>query len=224
MSGGWVLTPGGARLSVLGDSCVSVQFADVIDPVVNDQCVALAGVLTQRGIRGVRDVVTTYNAVTVHFDPSLVESATVVRELRALADDQPRNSGAGSRTIDIPVNYGGEFGPDLRAVAEFARCSEADVVRLHSGTRYRVYVMGFLPGFAYMGSVDARIAMPRLDTPRVRVAAGSVAIAAHQTGIYPCDTPGGWRILGRTSTRLFDASRPEPFFLKAGDQVSFVPA
>ena len=224
MSGGWGLTPGGARLSVLGDSCVSVQFADVIDPVVNDQCVALAGVLTQRGIRGVRDVVTTYNAVTVHFDPSLVESATVVRELRALADDPPRISGAGSRTIDIPVNYGGEFGPDLRAVAEFARCSEADVVRLHSGTRYRVYMMGFLPGFAYMGSVDSRIAMPRLDTPRVRVAAGSVAIAAHQTGIYPCDTPGGWRIIGRTSTRLFDASRPEPFFLKAGDQVSFVPA
>ncbi len=112
-----------------------------------------------------------------------------------------------SRTIEIPVSYGGASGPDLAAVAEFAECSEADVVQLHTQARYRVYMLGFLPGFAYMGSVDRRIAMPRLDTPRMRVNAGSVGIAGEQTGIYPCDTPGGWRIIGRTSAKLFDATR-----------------
>jgi inhibitor of KinA len=223
MNGERRVSPEGAQLTVLGDSCISVQFAPVIDPVVNARCVSLATAIEHRAIRGVRDVVTTYNAVAVHFDPSVIESADVLSELRSVADAPPDISGAISRTIEIPVIYGGESGPDLAAVAAFARCSDADVVRLHSGTRYRVYMMGFLPGFPYMGSVDARIAMPRLDAPRPRVAAGSVAIAAQQTGIYPFDTPGGWRIIGRTSTRLFDANRPEPFFLRAGDQVSFVP-
>ena len=111
----------------------------------------------------------------------------------------PATADTDVRTIEIPVSYGGASGPDLAAVAEFAKCSEADVVRLHTETLYRVYMLGFLPGFAYMGSVDRRIAMPRLETPRMRVAAGSVGIAAEQTGIYPCDTPGGWRIIGRTS-------------------------
>jgi KipI family sensor histidine kinase inhibitor len=112
----------------------------------------------------------------------------------------------------------------LGAVAEFAECSEEDVVRLHAARAYHVYMLGFLPGFAYMGSVDPRIAMPRLDAPRLRVAAGSVGIAAAQTGIYPCETPGGWRIIGRTSTKVFDAARTEPFLLRAGDSVTFVPA
>jgi KipI family sensor histidine kinase inhibitor len=122
------------------------------------------------------------------------------------------------------VTYGGASGPDLGAVSDFAQCSEADVVRLHMETRYRVYMLGFLPGFAYMGTVNHRIAMPRLDTPRMRVAAGSVGIAAAQTGIYPCDSPGGWRIIGRTSTKPFDPRRDEPFLLKAGDHVKFVNA
>ena len=129
-----------------------------------------------------------------------------------------------SRTIEIPVSYGGASGPDLEAVAEFAECSEADVVQLHMQARYRVYMLGFLPGFAYMGTVDRRIAMPRLDTPRMRVNAGSVGIAGEQTGIYPCDTPGGWRIIGRTSAKLFDATRAQPSLLKAGDYVTFVSA
>jgi len=213
-----------ARLVILGDSCVSVQFEAVIDPVVNARCVALAASMEQRSLRGVRDVVATYNAVTVHFDPLAVEGERIREELRILADSEPAMPVMDSRMIDIPVSYGGAFGPDLAAVAEFAQCSEADVVRLHTQTRYRVYMLGFLPGFAYMGSVDPRIAMPRLDTPRMRVAAGSVAIAARQTGIYPYETPGGWRIIGRTSTKLFDATRQDPFFLKAGDHVSFVAA
>ena len=210
------------RLHVLGDSCLSMQFASTIDPAVNARCIELAASFDTLALRGVRDVVPTYNSVTVHFDPLVADRAWLGAELDRLAKRSTAAPNTGSRTIDIPVSYGGADGPDLEAVAQFAHCSEADVVRLHMETRYQVYMLGFLPGFAYMGTVDRRIAMPRLDTPRVRVAAGSVGIAAGQTGIYPCDSPGGWRIIGRTSAKLFDATREEPFLLKAGDHVKFV--
>jgi inhibitor of KinA len=194
-----------------------------IDPVINVRCIALADAVERLGVPGVRDVVPTYNAVTVHFDPLVTDSARLTRELERLATSDLPSTVSATRTVEIPVVYGGESGPDLGAVAEFAECSEEDVVRLHASRAYRVYMLGFLPGFAYMGSVDPRIAMPRLDAPRLRVVAGSVGIAASQTGIYPCDTPGGWRIIGRASTKVFDATRREPFLLKAGDSVTFVP-
>lgn len=210
------------RILTLGDSCVSLQFAAAIDPVVNARCIALAAALGKCAVRGVRDVVPTYNAVTVHFDPLETDRDGLSTGLDRLASKLPSTLDSDARLVEIPVTYGGTSGPDLSAVADFAKCSEADVVKLHTGVRYRVYMLGFLPGFSYMGSVDRRIAMPRLDTPRMRVAAGSIGIAGGQTGIYPCDTPGGWRIIGRTTTKVFDAARAEPFLLKAGDDVRFV--
>ena len=208
----------------LGDSCVSLQLARSIEPAVNARCIVLAGMIEGLALHGVRDVVPAYNSVTVHFDPLETDGRVVGAELERLVVNAPPESETASQAIEIPVTYGGPSGPDLAAVADFAKCSEAEVVRLHTETIYRVYMLGFLPGFAYMGSVDARIAMPRLDTPRLRVAAGSVGIAGQQTGIYPCDTPGGWRLIGRTATRVFDAGRAEPFLLKAGDHVKFVAA
>ena len=212
------------RIVTLGDSCVSLQFAAAIDPVLNARCIALAAVLEKFAVRGVRDVVPTYNAVTVHFDPLETDRDGLSTGLDRLAAKLPSTPESESRTVEIPVVYGGTSGPDLATVAEFAQCSEADVVRLHAGVRYRVYMLGFLPGFAYMGSVDRRIAMARLDTPRAGVAAGSVGIAGEQTGIYPCETPGGWRVIGRTASKMFDAARAEPFLLKAGDYVKFTVA
>lgn len=209
------------RIVALGDACVSLQFAAAIDPAVNTKCIAVAESLERLAVRGVRDVVPTYNAVTVHFDPLSTDRDALSELLHRLAA-APSLEGTASRTIEIPVRYGGDAGPDLATVATFANCSEADVVRLHAQTAYRVYMLGFLPGFAYMGTVDSRIAMPRLDTPRLRVRAGSIGIAGAQTGIYPCDTPGGWRIIGQTSVKIFDATRSEPFLLKAGDRVTFV--
>ena len=207
---------------VLGDSCVALQFDAVIDQAVNARCIALATALEQCALRGVRDVVPTYNAVTVHFDPLATDHHALEAAINRLAPMSPEPAKTENRTIEVPVNYGGASGPDLAAVAAFAGCSEADVVQIHTQLTYRVYMLGFLPGFAYMGSVDARIAMPRLETPRMRVEAGSVGIAGSQTGIYPCDTPGGWRIVGQTSLKVFDAAKSEPFLFTAGDHVRFV--
>jgi inhibitor of KinA len=205
----------------IGDSCVAVQFGAALDPSVNATCIAVAASLARQALPGVRDVVPTYNAVTVHFHPLLTDRTALYTALESARADDAGVTHTDAAIIEIPVSYGGEAGPDLSAVAEFAECSQREVIQRHSAVVYRVYMLGFLPGFAYMGAVDDRIAMPRLDTPRIRVVAGSVGIAAQQTGIYPFDSPGGWRIVGRTAMKPFDASRAEPFLLKAGDRVKF---
>ena len=210
------------RLVARGDSCVAVQFSETIDEAVNERCIAAAETLERRRIHGVLDVVPTYNAVTIYFDPLKIDRRSLDVELHGLVESAPPATNPTPPTVEIPVSYGGASGPDLQAVAEFAGASPSEVIRLHTGKTYRVYMLGFLPGFAYMGSVDARIAIPRLETPRMRVTAGSIGIAGAQTGIYPCDTPGGWRIIGRTSEKMFDPSRQEAFLLKAGDRVRFV--
>lgn len=216
------------RIVFVGDACLSLTFAAAgeraMDPTVNLHCVSIAAAFERLARRGVRDVVTTFNAVTVHYDLTEVGRDDLAGELLNLAAAELPSNEAPVETLEIPMEYGGHYGPDLAAIAEFGGCSEDEVVRLHAGRVYRVYMLGFLPGFAYMGPVDSRIAMPRLDAPRARVVAGSVGIAAAQTGIYPCDTPGGWRIIGRTTTRIFDSARANPFLLKAGDRVTFVPA
>jgi inhibitor of KinA len=213
-----------ARLVSMGDSCLSVVFGDRIDPAINARCVSIAALLAQRPREGVRDIVPTFNAVAVHFDPLGIDRRDLEADLLRLAAAEVPAVASAVESIAVPVVYGGEGGADLAAVAQFGGCSEEEVIRLHTSGIYRVYMLGFLPGFAYMASVDARIAMPRLDAPRLRVPAGSVGIAGTQTGIYPCDTPGGWRIIGRTPARMFDPARATPCLLKAGDFVTFVAA
>jgi inhibitor of KinA len=212
------------RILALGDSCLSVVFEERIDPGINARCVGLAGALERTSRPGIRDVVPAYNTVAVYFDPLQLDRRSVTSELEQLATAHANAPEHDGPLLEVPVRYGGASGPDLPTVADFARCSEDEVVRLHSSIEYRVYMLGFLPGFAYLASVDNRIAMPRLDTPRMRVQAGSVGIAGRQTGIYPCDTPGGWRIIGRTGLKAFDAARPEPFLFMPGQRVKFVAA
>jgi KipI family sensor histidine kinase inhibitor len=206
----------------VGDACVVLELESRVDPAINDECVAIANGLTTLALPGVRDVVTTYHTVAVHVDPWQVDREMLIRHLeRAAASAHGvRLSGV---SHEIPVCYGDEFGPDLGDVADFGGCAEDEVIRLHSEPAYRVYMMGFLPGFAYLGSVPEQIRMGRLAAPRLRVRAGSVAIAGLQTGVYPLDAPGGWRIIGRTWIKPFDAERPKPWLFQAGDTVRFVP-
>jgi inhibitor of KinA len=174
-------------------------------------------------LAGVRDVVPTFRSVAIYFDPLRTDFHGLTACLRELAARQVAAEAAMAAPIPVPVCYGGDLGPDLAGVARFAGLPEAEVVALHAGTTYRVFMLGFVPGFPYMATVHQRIAAPRRETPRARVPPGSIGIAGQQTGIYPSETPGGWQLIGRTPVKPFDLSRPEPFLLKAGDTVRFVP-
>jgi KipI family sensor histidine kinase inhibitor len=210
------------RIVPAGDSALIVEFEERIDAAINARAIALADAVQAAAIPGVRDVVPTYRSVAIYFDPLRVEYESLVARLEAAPASSDAAAAAGA-LVRIPVCYGGELGPDLADVAAFAGTDEAGVARLHASATYRVFMLGFVAGFAYMGTVDERIAMPRHATPRVRVPLGSVGIAGVQTGVYPAETPGGWRLVGRTPVKPFDPDRDPPFLMKAGDAVQFYP-
>jgi inhibitor of KinA len=213
-----------ADVTPLGDAALLVAFGDGIDPAVNDRVLQFAADLRRRGVRGVRDIVPAYASCALHFDPlrtNRMELEKAVHE--AMTGSGAPVARAGSVALEIPVCYGGMFGPDLAAVARLGGCSERDVIELHAGRSYRVFMIGFLPGFPYLGPVHERIAVPRHESVRAVVPAGSVGIAGRQTGIYPIDAPGGWHIIGRTPFALFDAAADPPARLSPGDTVRFVP-
>jgi len=217
--------PRGWELLRDGDAALVLAFPARLDPAINMRCVAVAEALRRRRVRGVRDVVEAFATVTVHFDPLAGDVDEISAALRGLAETAAPagREPAARREIRLPVCYGGARGPDLAAVARFGRCSEAEVVERHCRASYRVYMLGFQPGFAYLGTVDRRIAAPRRATPRVRVPAGAVGIAGRQTGVYPIASPGGWQLVGQTPVRVFDRLRADPFLLAAGDRVRFEP-
>ncbi len=206
-----------------GEAALTIELGEGVDPSASDRALALADAIEQRSIAGVRDVVPTYRSTTVYFDPLVCDGEQLVGELVSLSKSIPSSRSGTSRTLDIPVRYGGADGPDLDEIARLTGKSPAEVVALHHSVIYRVYLIGFLPGFPYLGGVPPAIRVPRLAEPRKRVPAGSVAIAGQQAGVYPLESPGGWRILGRTPRRLFDPARPEPCLLAPGDRVRFVP-
>lgn len=213
-----------ARVLAAGDSAVVLRLGDRIDAAINARALAIARDLGAEQHEAVRDIVVGYASVTVYFDPLLTKPEAIEdRLLRAASRPAPESATAGARIV-IEVRYGGADGPDLAEVAAFGRCSEEDVIARHLAREYRVFMLGFLPGFPYMGIVDERIAMPRRETPRLAVPAGSVGIAGLQTGVYPVQSPGGWRIIGRTDVRLFDPSSPRPTLVEPGDTVRFVRA
>jgi inhibitor of KinA len=209
------------RIVPAGDSAVIVEFEERIDPAVNARTIACADAIQAMNMPGVRDVVPTYRSVAIYFDPLRTDNDALLERIAHEAEHAVGAATPASTPVRIPVCYGGELGPDLAAVAVFAGMPEDEVVGVHSSAVYRVFMLGFVPGFAYLGLVDQRIAMPRQSTPRVRVPAGSVGIAGVQTGIYPSETPGGWQLIGRTPAKPFDPARSEPFLMKAGDAVQF---
>ena len=213
----------GHRIVTAGDAALVIEFEERIDPAIAARGAALADVLDAARISGVRDVVPTFRSVAVYFDPLKTDATALVQIIENILRQATGSLPISRHPIEVPVCYGGDFGPDLSRVAEFGRVSEADVIELHSAVTYHVMMLGFMPGFAYMATVDPRIAAPRLESPRQHVARGSVGIAKAQTGIYPGDTPGGWQVIGRAPVRPFDMSRPDPFLFRAGDEVRFVP-
>lgn len=205
-----------------GDSAVVVEFGDRIERSVSDQVLGLAARVRSAGVGGVVEVVPTFRSLMVHYDPLRTNSAEVVGAIKVLLAgetmlDRPR------RLWRVPVCYKDEFGPDLASVAEQTSLGVDDVVSLHAGIRYHVYMIGFVPGYPYMGDLPEALVLPRRSDPRIRVPPGSVAIATTMTAIYPLESPGGWHLIGTTPIRIFDAHATPPALFAPGDAVEFEP-
>ena len=205
-----------------GDRAVLVEFGKVIDPAIQQAVHSLFQRAQQGKIRGITELVPSYCSLLVGFDPFFLSPAEVSSWLRKILERNPPPRILPLPIREIPVVYGGRYGPDIATVAGTNRRSVEEVIRLHTGREYLVYVIGGFPGLGAMGIVDPRIETPRLTTPRIRVPAGSVAIAGKQTGIYAIESPGGWQLIGRTPLRLFDPNREPPSFFQAGEKVRFV--
>jgi inhibitor of KinA len=218
MSTAPVITP-------VGDRALLISLGQGIDPSVNAAVHRAAERIQQEWLPGVVAVVPAYCSLMVHYDCALTGFEALERSLADLmaADpgaDGPASSPAG-QVVEIPVCYGGRFGPDIGHVAARNGLTTEEVVDLHTAVSYRVYMLGFTPGFPYLGGLSRRLETPRLDTPRQRIAAGSVGIAGRQTGVYPIESPGGWQLIGRTPMRLFTPGNADPVPYRPGDHIQF---
>lgn len=212
----------------MGDQALIIEFGDRVDPVLSTEIAAVAQRLRESRPIGVLDVVPAYTTMALHYDPAAVGAGAspyeaLVETIESWLKTQTVATASAGHLVEIPVCYGGAFGEDLEALADSHNLSVEEVIAIHSDAAYHVHMLGFVPGFAYLGGLDARLATPRRDTPRPLVPAGSVAIGGAQTGVYPLDTPGGWHIIGRTPLQLFKPDAMPPCLLNAGDTVRFVP-
>lgn len=207
-----------------GDCAVTLQIGAEISEEVNREVVAVLETLRRAEIPGVREIVPSYTAICIHYDPAVLPYDVLLERLSVLIVCSEKAAEQHPPVVQIPVCYGGDYGPDLAFVAENSGLTQEEVIRRHSAGEYLVYMLGFLPGFAYLGGMDDSIACPRLTSPRTKIPAGSVGIAGSQTGIYPLASPGGWQLIGRTPIKMFFIEGEETrFALSAGDRVRFVP-
>jgi KipI family sensor histidine kinase inhibitor len=205
-----------------GDTAIVIEFGTAIDRAVSEAVLRLGARIRDAGIAGILELVPTFRSLVVHYDPLRTTGAALIDAIKALPTTEAALAQQ-RRLWRVPVCYEGDLAPDLMSVAEATKLSPAEVVALHSGTQYHVYMIGFLPGFPYMGDLPERLVLPRRTDPRVRVPPGAVAIAMAMTAIYPLQSPGGWHLLGTTPIRLFDLAWPEPALFAPGDAVRFEP-
>lgn len=209
-------------LQAMGDEALKVTFLEEVSPALNREIQFFCQKLQEANINGLVEWVPAFNAVTIYYEPYSVSYQELYDIIFVLHQRTVKRDHAPNRRFDIPVVYGGKDGPDLKRVAEHNQLSVERVIELHQNGEYLVYMLGFLPGFPYLGGLDRTIATPRLETPRTKTFAGSVGIAHEQTGIYPVESPGGWNIIGKTPVQLFDLHHETSAFLfRAGDRVHF---
>lgn len=211
-----------AHFRLVGDRGLLMEYGDVIDPAVNQKVRSISIVAKQDMPPGVIEIIPAYRSIMIIYNPSVtkpqkLQDAFISLEKRLTDIDIPP-----PKTIEIPVCYGGKLGPDIQVVAESNNISVTDVIRLHSQPEYIIYMIGFAPGFPFLGGLPEILHTPRLKTPRTSVPQGSVGIANKQTGIYPAESPGGWQLIGRTPLKLFDPARSNPILYQAGDRIRFI--
>lgn len=211
------------KICTAGDSSVLIEFGQEISPEINGQITALVRLIKAQHIEGVTDMIPAFASLLINYDPRVVSYAGLRARLEKLLKLEISGETSESRIFEIPVCYGGKYGPDLQNIADHAGLNPEEVIRIHSEKDYLIYMLGFLPGFSYLGGLDERIHTPRLANPRIRIPAGSVGIGGSQTGIYPLDSPGGWQLLGMTPVKTYDPGREVPILFEAGDYIRFVP-
>lgn len=208
---------------ICGDRALLAIYGSGIDRAVNEKVRRMVTLLTDPPHPGIDAVVGSYCTLLLHYNPLQVGFQELTTLLLGLEKTLGRATIAKTRTVDIPVCYGGQFGPDIDFVAQHTGISKDEVIALHSAADYYIYAIGFAPGFCYLGGLDPRLHAPRLTAPRQNVSAGSVGIAGSQTGVYPLASPGGWRLIGRTPLRLFAPERQPSLLYQAGDTIRFRP-
>jgi inhibitor of KinA len=204
-----------------GDTAIRVQLGKVISKEINQKIRSFSTLLEKSEIKGVVEWIPAYTAVTIVYDPFLISYSKLLDSVEQIIKNLGAVELSGAEVITIPTYYGGESGPDLETIANYNQLTTEEVIQIHTSKDYLIYMMGFTPGFPYLGGMSQKIATPRLSSPRAKVAPGSVGIAGEQTGIYSIETPGGWQIIGRTPLRLYDPDRTIPMLLKAGNYLRF---
>ena len=206
-----------------GDCAVTVEFSDYISEEVNRRIRSFYETIRSKKIKGITDIVPTFRSVLISYDPRYISYQTLCTQLKTHLNDTSSVENKKKRIVTIPVCYDEEYGPDLKFVAEHAGLSEEEVIKIHTSRDYLVYMLGFQPGFPYLGGLDERIFTPRLTVPRVQIRAGSVGIGGEQTGLYPLASPGGWQIIGTTPVKAYNPQKTPSIPYEAGDYIRFCP-
>lgn len=205
------------------DTAVTVQFKKEISEKVNRYVTALADIIAGGGIDGVIETVPTFTSLTVFYDCSVIRAAKLREKLAGLIENMTAEKSGSAKVYHIPVCYDGKFALDMQNVCEHTGLKADEIIKIHTSVTYLIYMLGFLPGFAYLGGLDERIATPRLKSPRLEIFEGAVGIGGNQTGIYPIASPGGWQLIGKTPVKVFDLNREKPILYEAGDYIRFYP-
>jgi len=211
------------RILTEGDSSVLIEFGKEISPEINRKITATVQMMKEQHIEGVVDMIPAFCSLLINYDPRVISFYELKKRLEHLVKLDAKAGKNRKKIYEIPVCYGGEYGPDMENIAKNAGLTEEEVIKIHSSRDYLIYMLGFLPGFCYLGGLDERIHTPRLANPRIKINAGSVGIGGSQTGIYPLDSPGGWQLMGMTPVKTYDPDREIPILVEAGDYIRFVP-
>ena len=211
------------RFLFSGDSALVIEFGNEISVDINKKIRKMMDDIKKENIDGIVELVPTYCSLLINYDVLKIDYSTLVEKLKTFLNNNLETAeGEEVTLVEIPTLYNDEFGPDLSYVAEYNKLSKEEVIKTHTGTDYLVYMLGFMPGFTYLGGMSEKIATPRLESPRLQIYPGSVGIAGKQTGMYPSMSPGGWRIIGRTPLKLYNPDSDTPVYISSGDYVRYV--
>lgn len=211
------------KILTAGDSSLLIEFGQEISPKINQKITSTVQLMKEQHIEGVVDIIPAFCSLLINYDPRVIGYEELKERMKNLVKVDVKSQAGKKRIFEIPVCYGGEYGPDIENIANHAGVSVDEVIKIHSSRDYLIYMLGFLPGFTYLGGLDEKIHTPRLANPRLKIRAGSVGIGGSQTGIYPLESPGGWQLMGMTPVKTYDPEREVPILVEAGDYIRFVP-